>query len=157
MINLHLTTIIEAPPSRVFDLSRSINLNTIAHQSFQQKAIAGTTTGLINLNESVTWQAKHFFKLRKFTTTLTQMDEPNSFTTEMKKGDFKKYQHQHFFKPIKNGTIMIDIVELKMPYGALGNFIGKLFLKSKLQKILLHKNKVIKQYAETNKWKLILN
>jgi ligand-binding SRPBCC domain-containing protein len=157
MINLHLTTVIEAPPSRVFDLSRSINLHTISTQNTNEKAIAGVITGLINLNETVTFQAKHLGKLRQHTSKITEMNMHTNFTDEMIKGDFTYFKHQHFFKPIQNGTIMIDIVDFESPYGIIGKLVNKLYLKKYLQKLLSNRNEIIKQYSETNKWKLILN
>jgi hypothetical protein len=67
MPSLHLTTFIAAPAERVFNLSRSINLHKISTSDTGEDAIAGTTTGLINLNETVTWRAKHLYRVRQFT------------------------------------------------------------------------------------------
>jgi len=64
---IHLTTIIYAPVQRVFDLSRSIDLHTASMSYSGEKAIAGTTTGLIEKGNCVTWQARHLFKTRRLT------------------------------------------------------------------------------------------
>ena len=157
MSTIHLTTLINAPVERVFDLSRSISLHKISTSHTREEAIAGVITGLINQNESVTWQARHLFKLRRFTSKITAMEKPVHFTDEMTQGDFKSYKHEHHFKQIDNGTLMIDLVEFVSPYGAAGKLANKLFLKSYLKKLLIYRNKVIKEYAETKKWKVILN
>ena len=157
MAKIHLTTLINAPAERVFDLSRSVNLHRIASSNTYEKAIAGVTTGLINENETVTWQAKHLYKVRKFTTKITSMEFPHHFTVQMVHGDFKSFRHEHYFKPINNGTFLIDVIEFESPYGVIGQLAEKLFLTSYLHKLLLHRNEVIKQYAETSKWKAILN
>jgi ligand-binding SRPBCC domain-containing protein len=157
MAKIHLTTVINAPIERVFNLSRSINLHKISVAHTEEKAIAGTTSGLIKENETVTWQAKHLFKLRQFTSKITAMKIPESFVDEMTKGDFKSFVHQHYFKVIDNGTIMIDIVEFESPYGILGKLINSLYLKNYMEKLLLKRNAVVKEYAESNKWKVILN
>jgi ligand-binding SRPBCC domain-containing protein len=154
---IHLTTIINAPVERVFDLSRSINLHKISISETKEEAIAGVITGLINQNETVTWQAKHLFKLRRFTSKITNMEKPVHFTGEMIAGDFVSFKHDHHFKTINNGTLMIDLVEFKSPFGALGYLVNKLYLKSYLQKLLMKRNGVIKEYAETQKWRAILN
>ena len=154
---IHLTTVINAPVERVFDLSRSINLHKISTSHTGEKAIAGVTMGLINVNETVTWQAKHLFKLRQFTSKITVMVSNVNFTDQMIQGDFKSYIHEHHFKPIVNGCLMIDMIEFESPYGKLGDFINKIFLKNYLQKLLLKRNEVIKHYAETQKWKVILS
>ena len=156
MVKIHLTTVISAPIERVFDLSRSINLHKISVAHTEEKVIAGVMTGLMKENETVTWQAKHLFKLRQFTSKVTAMKIPESFTDEMTKGDFKSFLHQHHFKTIDNGTIMIDIVEFESPYGILGKLFNSLYLENYIKKLLLQRNAVIKTYAESNKWKVIL-
>ena len=156
MPKIHLTTYINAPVERVFDLSRSINLHKISTSHTKEEAIAGVITGLINENETVTWQARHFFKLRRFTSKITLMEKPVHFTDEMIQGDFKRFKHEHHFKSIENGTLMIDQVEFESPYGAVGDLVSRLFLSGYLQKLLMDRNAVIKEYAETQKWKLIL-
>ena len=157
MSKIHLTTFINAPVERVFDLSRSINLHKISTAHTKEEAIAGITTGLIKENETVTWQAKHLFKLRRFTSKITGMKTPVHFTDEMTQGDFKSYKHEHHFKTVENGTLMIDLVEFESPYGVAGSLFNKLFLTRYLQKLLEHRNAVIKEYAESQKWKVILN
>jgi ligand-binding SRPBCC domain-containing protein len=156
MVKIHLTTVINAPVERVFDLSRSINLHKISVAHTQEKAIAGITSGLIKENETVTWQAKHVFKVRQFTSKITAMKIPEYFIDEMTQGDFKSFMHQHHFKIIDNGTIMIDIVEFETPYGILGQIFNTIYLKKYLEKLLLQRNAVIKTYAESNKWKVLL-
>lgn len=153
---IHLTTFIAAPVERVFDLSRSINLHKISTAHTGEEAIAGVTSGLINEGETVTWQAKHLFKTRRFTSKISAMTVPQVFVDEMIDGDFKSLRHEHHFKAVDNGTIMIDQMQFETPYGVLGKWMNRFYLRSYLEKLLLHRNAVIKQYAETDKWKAVL-
>jgi ligand-binding SRPBCC domain-containing protein len=157
MSSIHLTTFITAPVERVFNLSRSINLHQISTMQTNEKAIAGTINGLININETVTWQAKHLFKTRQHTSKITAMQKPDFFTDEMIKGDFKSFKHEHHFKQAENGTIMIDLLTFESPYGIIGKLANKFYLKNYLQQLIEKRNIVIKEYAETTKWKAILN
>ena len=157
MATIHLTTLINAPAQRVFDLSRSINLHKISTAHTGEKAIAGVLNGLIEVNETVTWQAKHLFKLRQFTSKIIAMEKPVSFTDEMIQGDFTEYKHEHHFKQIENGTIMIDLVHFESPYGMVGKIFNQLYLKNYMKTFLLERNEVIKEYAESQKWKAILH
>jgi ligand-binding SRPBCC domain-containing protein len=157
MAHIHLTTFIKAPSKRVFDLSRSISMHKKSMAHTNETAIAGTTHGLINKGETVTWQAKHFFKIRQFTVAITQMETPLMFEDEMTRGDFKSFIHQHHFKQVDNGTIMIDIVDFESPYGKLGKAVNTLFLKRYMEKLLGKRNQLMKEYAESEKWKAILN
>lgn len=156
MPRIHLTTFIAAPVERIFDLSRSISLHKLSTAQTGEEAIAGVTSGLIKLNETVTWQAKHLLKKRQFTSKITAMTAPIDFTDEMIKGDFKSFRHEHHFKAIDNGTIMIDIVDFETPYGTLGQLVNRIFLQKYMTNLLSKRNSVIKNYAETDKWKMIL-
>jgi ligand-binding SRPBCC domain-containing protein len=157
MPKIHLTSFIAAPIERVFDLSRSINLHQISTASTGEKAIEGIMNGLINKDQTVTWQAKHLFKTRRFTSKISEMKSPEFFVDEMVKGDFKSFHHEHHFKATANGTIMIDLVNFETPYGNFGKIVNRIFLKKYLERFLIKRNEVIKEYAETQKWKTILN
>ena len=157
MPTIHLTTFIEAPAERVFDLSRSIELHKKSMAHSGERAVAGTTAGLIELEDTVTWKAKHLFKIRVLKIKITAMQKPLSFTDEMVIGDFKSMKHEHHFKQISNGTLLIDLFSFEIPYGWAGKFAEKLFLNRYLRKQLDHRNQFIKQYAESEKWKFILN
>lgn len=83
MALIELTTIINANRELVFDLSRSIDLHTVSAKQTKEKAIAGKTSGLIGLNETVTWRAKHFGFNQNLTTKITSYNRPYSFTDEL--------------------------------------------------------------------------
>ncbi|MFN8244682.1 MAG: SRPBCC family protein [Ferruginibacter sp.] len=156
MPSIHLTTYIAAPAERVFDLSRSISLHKISTADTNERAVAGVTNGLISLDETVTWEARHFFKQRQFTSRITAMEKPLHFRDEMIKGDFKSFGHDHHFKPIENGTIMIDQLQFETPYGYIGRLLNRYYLHRYLENLLQKRNAVIKEYAETEKWKALL-
>jgi ligand-binding SRPBCC domain-containing protein len=154
--HIHLTTFIEAPPERVFNLSRSITLHKKSMEHTQEVAIAGTVTGLLGLDETVTWKAKHLGKQRVLKVKMTKMQEPVSFTDEMVEGSFRSMKHEHHFKPVENGTIMIDLFNYEIPYGRLGKLFNQLFLSKYIRRLLERRNQVIKDYAESNKWQHLL-
>lgn len=154
---IHLTTFIAAPAERVFDLSRSIDVHKKSLAHTNEQAVAGTTSGLIKQDETVTWKAKHLGKMRVLKVKISSMKIPESFTDEMVSGDFKDMKHEHHFKPIQNGTLMIDLFSFESPYGAAGKLVNYLFLKRYLRKLLERRNLAIKDFAESDKWKFILN
>lgn len=157
MPTLHLTSFIAAPQDRVFDLNRNISLHKISMEKFGEQAISGVTSGLINKDDTVTWKGKHLYKTRFFTSRITEMKPYEMFTDKMIKGDFKSFEHQHFFKSADNGTIVIDIITYETPYGWIGNLVNKLYLNSYLEKLIGQRNEVIKQYAESDKWRALLS
>ena len=157
MAKIELKTIINAPIERVFDLARSIDLHKSSTTGTNEEAIAGKTSGLIELGETVTWRAKHLGVYQKLTVEIIKYDKPNMFCDMMIKGTFKSMKHIHKFTPHTNGTIMIDEFEFITPFGSFGKLIEFLFLKSYMTKFLLNKNNQLKQTAESEKWKKVLN
>jgi len=154
---IHLTTFIAAPIERVFDLSRSIDLHKKSMVHKNEQAVSGTTTGLIGLEESVTWTAKHIMKTRVMRVKVTAMVKPQSFTDEMQQGDLRSMRHEHHFKQIDNGTLMIDIFSFETPYGRIGRLVNNIYLNRYFHKLLEYRNASIKEYAESKKWEQLLN
>jgi hypothetical protein len=97
MPTIHLTSFIAAPADRVFDLNRNVSLHKISMEHFKEEAVSGTTSGLINKEDTVTWKGKHLFKTRFFTSKIIEMKPFETFTDKMVKGDFKFFEHQAFF------------------------------------------------------------
>jgi len=121
-----------------------------------EEAVAGTRFGLIGMDETVTWKAKHLFKTRVLRIRITAMQKPLRFVDEQADGSFKIMKHEHHFKSCDNGTIMIDLFHFESPYGTIGKLINSFYLTRYVKKLLQQRNRVIKEYAETNKWRRLL-
>ncbi|MDO3626893.1 SRPBCC family protein [Mucilaginibacter sp. BT774] len=149
MPKIELTTFIHAPIEKVFDLSRSIDLHMESTRQTGEKAIAGKTSGLIGLGQTVTWPAKHFGIWQTLTSKITELDRPNLFVDEMVSGAFKSFRHEHHFTTSGNQTIMKDIFEFETPLGILGNIFNKLILTHYMTKLLEERNRVIREAAQS--------
>ena len=156
MPTIRIETVIEAPVHRVFDLSRSIDLHMISTKETNEKAIAGRTSGLIELGEIVTWQAKHYGFTQNLTSKITAFEFPNHFTDEMVNGAFKSFKHQHLFDQTGGKTLVVDIFDFESPFGLFGRLFNSLTLTDYMLKLLAKRNEVIKDFAETDKWKKVL-
>ncbi|WP_187261935.1 SRPBCC family protein [Pontibacter beigongshangensis] len=144
--------IVNAPIEICFDLSRSIELHVISTRHTGERAIAGVTTGLIGLHETVTWRARHFGIWQTLTSKITAYNRPYYFADEMVSGIFKSFRHQHLFEQVAGGTRMTDIFDFTSPLGLLGSLADKLLLEHYMTRLLRKRNQVIKEYAETGKW-----
>jgi ligand-binding SRPBCC domain-containing protein len=78
------------------------------------------------------------------------------FIDEMQKGDFKRMRHEHYFWQKAEETTMTDVFSFKSPYGVVGNIADALFLKHYMKRLLVQRNNIIKEYAETERWKSVL-
>lgn len=156
MPKIELITNINAEINLIFDLSRSIDLHMITSTKNKEEAIAGRTSGLIELGETVTWRATHLGVRQKLTSIITGFNRPIYFADEMVKGAFKKFHHAHHFNQKDNFVEMVDIFDYTSPLGILGNLADILFLEKYMTNFLIHRNDLIKEYAETDKWKEII-
>lgn len=156
MPTIHLTTFIAAAPEVVFDLSRSVDIHKKSMENHKEEAVAGTRFGLMEKEDTVTWKAKHILKTRILRVKITGMTKAEKFTDEQVEGDFKLMRHEHFFKSCENGTIMIDLFHFESPYGVIGRFFNVLFFTRYMKKLLEHRNNLIKEIAETGKWRQLL-
>ncbi len=141
------------PKELAFDLSRNMDLHEISTAKTGEKAIAGVTKGLIGLNESVTWRAKHLGIWQNLTSKITEFNFPNSFVDEMQQGAFKSFRHEHLFEETDGVTLMTDIFEYKSPLGILGKLADWVFLEKYMTQLLQERVLIIKEYAESGKWK----
>jgi ligand-binding SRPBCC domain-containing protein len=148
MPKIELLTEISAPIEKVFDLARSIDLHIESTKQTGEQAIAGKTSGLIELGETVTWRAKHFGIWQTLTSKITEYNYPNYFVDEMIQGAFKSIRHEHHFTRVSDGTLMKDVFVYQSPLGILGRLANVLFLKRYMTKLLEERNKVIRNNAE---------
>ncbi|WP_369014331.1 SRPBCC family protein [Flavobacterium anhuiense] len=150
MTTINLTTKIKASKQIVFDASRNINIHQQSASFSKEKAIAGVTSGLINLDETVTWRGKHFGFYLTHKSRITAMNLYDYFVDEMEKGKFKSFKHEHFFEEENGFIIMKDKLQYETPFGIFGKLFDGLFLKRHLINFLLERNKVLKEISENN-------
>lgn len=145
---IKIDTLINAPVQKCFDVSRNIDLHMRSMVHTNEVAIAGVTSGLINLNETVTWQAKHFGLIFAMTIKITGIQAPDYFVDEQVKGPFKKLKHEHLFRLENKQTLMTDRFEFESPYGIIGKMVDRIFLETYMKRLLVRRNEVIKEEAE---------
>jgi ligand-binding SRPBCC domain-containing protein len=149
---IKLETFIRAPVERVFDLSRCIDLHRETMVRHKEKAIAGITKGLINEGETVTWEATHFGIRQKLTSKITVYDRPRHFRDSLLSGAFARFDHDHFFEPVEQGTLMRDVFDYDSPLWIFGKIADRLFLEKYMTRVLTERNRVIKEIAESENW-----
>lgn len=146
-----LSTVIRAPREICFDLARSVTLHTISTRHTGERAVAGVTSGLMELHDWVTWRARHFGIQQNLTSKITQYERPGFFADEMVQGAFSRFRHEHHFQQVDGGTLMRDVFDYTSPLGPLGRLADVLVLKRYLSRLLEERNRVIKLYAESGK------
>ena len=139
---------IYAPRDICFNVARDIDIHTESTSQTNERAVGGITSGLIGLNETVTWEAVHFGVKQNLTVRITEFDFPNRFVDEMEKGAFKRFYHVHEFIEKENGTLMLDTFDYTSPFGIIGRLADQLFLEQYMKEFLIKRNRYIKKIAE---------
>ena len=154
---IHITTFVATPHTRVFDLSRNTRLYKQAFSEQKETFHAAGSGNMLEQGETLTIHSKRLSKLRSLTLRVTEFEQGVSFVEEQVKGDLLSYRHQHHFKPVENGTVMIDLVEYDYPRDFLGKLLGKIYMKAIVEQLVSARVSLVKQYAESEKWKVVLS
>jgi ligand-binding SRPBCC domain-containing protein len=104
---------------------------------------------MMKLGDTVTWEAIHFGVKQQLTSKITAYERPHRFTDEMVRGVFHAMKHTHEFLSREGGTLVIDTFLFRAPAGPLGWLAEVLVLTRYMKRLLLVRNRCLKQVAET--------
>lgn len=147
-VRFDLTTFIAAEPSEVFTASLDIDAHLASMEASGETAVAGVTSGIIGLGETVTWKARHFGITWRMTSKITELEPPRRFVDEQVRGPFKRFHHEHLFDGVDGGTSMTDHVEFDAPLGPLGLVAERVMLGWYLPKLIVERNRYLKAELE---------
>jgi len=153
---IQLETKIDAPQDGVFDLARSIDAHMASTEGTNEQAIDGRTSGLIEMGETVTWEARHFGVRQRLTVKVTSLDRPHIFSDVMIRGAFASMKHSHRFLPDGTGTLMKDEFHFSAPLGFLGRIAEWMFLTRYMTSFLRARSQALKELAESQDWQRYL-
>lgn len=143
-----VTTTIAAPIEICFDLARDIDFHVRSLQHTGERAVAGVTSGLIGLGESVTWEARHLGVKQRLTSRITAFDPPLYFQDTMTDGAFKRFAHDHVFEATPTGTTMRDVIDFASPFGSVGGLVDRVFMSRYLRRLIAERGRAIRDEAE---------
>jgi ligand-binding SRPBCC domain-containing protein len=149
MPTITITTLIHASRERCFDAARDLDLHVSSMEGSGERAVAGRTTGLIELGEQVTWEGRHFGIRQRFTSEITAFDRPRYFQDSMRKGAFRSFVHDHHFEAVAEGTMMKDVLTFRSPLGLLGRFVDEVIMTAYMRRLLTKRNDALKAALES--------
>lgn len=148
MPKIRMETRVETPLQRCFDLARNIGLHLEAARDSGEKVIAGKTSGLLALDDEVTFEAKHFGIKWRMTSKITRFEPPHRFDDRMLEGPFGAWNHTHRFVEDDGATLMIEEVDFRSPFGPVGALVDRIFLGGYMTRFLEHWAGQLKAAAE---------
>lgn len=148
MPRIEIETTIDARREICFDLARDLDLHLRSMHHSGERAIGGRTSGLIEMGEEVTWQARHFGFTHQHCSRITAFARPEHFRDSMVRGRFRRFEHDHFFDDKDGRTVMRDAIDFASPFGLLGRLVDRIVLARYLRRLIEGRNRVIKDAAE---------
>lgn len=149
MTVIELTTEVDAPIERVFDLARDLDLHAASMAGSRERAVAGRMTGRVEAGDTVTWRARHFGLWWSLTSRITVVEVPIRFEDVQERGPFAWFRHEHRFEANGTGTRMRDHWEHRSPLGPLGRIVDRLVLGRYMRSLLVTRNAALKHAAES--------
>jgi ligand-binding SRPBCC domain-containing protein len=126
--------------------SKPENLDRITPDDMHFEILTGADTESFP-GQIITYKIKPFLNIPFYwVTEITQSEEKKYFIDEQRFGPYAFWHHMHKFRAVKDGVLMEDILHYKLPFGFLGDWMGKLFLHKKVQSIFDHREKMLKEY-----------
>lgn len=149
MTEIVLKTVVAALPELCFDAARDVELHVASTAHTGERAVAGRTSGLIEMGEQVTWRARHFGLWLHHTALITAYDRPNHFQDTMTSGAFKTFVHDHTFRAITDcHTEISDVLRFESPLGPLGRLVDELVLRRYLGRLVVRRNEMLREVVE---------
>lgn len=153
---IHITNFIAAPSETVYDLSRHVLLQKKAMEKIGARQLRGVSSGLLSNNDTILWALGLANKDFHFTLKITELNPGLFIQEEMTQGSLESFKHLRHFKKIKNGTLVIDEIFYTLPKKFWAPWVDRLLLNGKLHDLLKERNNILKEYAESNKWRALL-
>ncbi len=156
MVRIQLNTWVNAPVERCFKLATSVEFHIASALPLKETVVSGVSSGLLLEGDRVKWSARHLM-LRLTHTSLVEVSRPSAhFREVMVAGIFDRYEHEHFFAAMDDGTRVRDELKFSAPFGPLGRMVESLVLRRYMTALLRRRNARLKHAAESEEWRLYL-
>jgi ligand-binding SRPBCC domain-containing protein len=156
MPTVELTTRIEAPIERCFDLYRSVNLHVDSYRHANERAVGTITTGLVGDGDVAAFRMRAFGFPYRMAVQVVAFDPPKHFRDTQTEGFFLRADHDHVFTTDGDTTVVTDVFDYTPRYGRLGAAMNGLVLARYIRWTLTQKNANVKRVAESEAWRAYL-
>jgi ligand-binding SRPBCC domain-containing protein len=144
---------VKAPIERCFLLSTDIEL---VGWTLGMKPIEGKTSGRIVAGDTLMWAGWKFGFPQMHETLITRYEPPDLFEDTMRRGRFRRFQHEHTFAEVDGYTIMTDKVRFSMPLGFAGRLVGRYIMVPYIARTLRRRLSLLQRIAESEEWRQFL-
>ncbi|MBC7826141.1 MAG: SRPBCC family protein [Chitinophagaceae bacterium] len=149
-MSLHTFKIVQKipiPVKQAWDFfSHPGNLQLITPANFQFRILTALDDKPIYTGQIINYTVRPLFNIRmRWTTVITRVEEEILFIDEQQRGPFRYWQHQHFFRPIDDGTEMTDVLQYEIPGWIAGDMINAVLIKNDIKKLFAYRYSKIQE------------
>ena len=125
--------------------SRPENLNEITPPDLSFK-IKSTLPEKVYAGQMIIYKVSPFKGVEfDWLTEITQVQSPNFFIDEQRRGPYSLWHHEHHFKTVDGGVEMTDIIHYQLPFGWFGNLFHGMIVLPKLNQIFRFRKKILEK------------
>ena len=138
---------------RCFRLATSAEFNSAAGYT----AVHAIGSDGLQVGDTLVWHSWRLGVRLSHTSQIDQLRPCTYFREVMVDGGFRKYDHEHHFAPMDDGTRMRDEVHFAAPTGPVGAIMSRLMLRKYVMRLLAERHWRLKQTAESSEWRKYLH
>lgn len=126
--------------------SNPANLHIITPDDMGFKVISKYQEEKMYSGQIIEYKVKPLFNISLYwQTEILEVKDKEFFVDIQRKGPYKMWRHEHYFKEIEGGVEMTDIIRYQNPFGVLGMIANRLFIKRKLAGIFEYRRKKVEE------------
>jgi ligand-binding SRPBCC domain-containing protein len=144
---------INAPIDRCFLLSTNLEL---VERTLRMQPIEGKTSGMIVDGDRILWGGWKFGLPQMHESLITGYERPVFFQDTMRRGRFKRFQHDHQLTEIDGHTLLNDKLRFSLPLGLPGRLVARHVIVPYLCRLLRQRMLLLKKVAEGDEWRRYL-
>jgi ligand-binding SRPBCC domain-containing protein len=153
---IRFETWINAPVERCFQIALHVETHSSGVRKRVPKVVAGVTSGRLSEGDVVTLESSQFGRRLRYTSRVEKV-RPYSYFREVRvDGALSRFEHDHHFATMDDGTRMRDEITFSVPWGVLGKMATKMFVKKRLTELMMARSMEIKRVAESEDWARLL-
>jgi ligand-binding SRPBCC domain-containing protein len=156
MVRIKLNTWVNAPVERCFKLATSVEFHVASALPLKEMAVSGVTSGLLREGDRVKWRTRPFRLWVTHTSRVEAWRPFSHFHEVMTAGIFARYEHEHFFAAMDDGTRVRDELKFAARFGPLGRALETMVLRRYLTSLMKRRHAALKRVAESDEWRSYL-
>lgn len=152
MPTVRLTTRIDAPVERCFDLYRSVSLHVDSYKHAHERAVGAITSGLVGPGDVAAFRMRAFGFPYRMSVVVAEYDPPHHFRDSQTEGFFLRADHDHHFAVDGGATLVTDVFDYTPRFASFGRLLDRLMVARYVRWTISQKNSNVKRVAESGEW-----